>query len=165
MPHALLKTALSIGLITALLQTVDGVPVEPLRIILCSSIVFNLGAATSAVVCIFILSHFTTKARILAATEEGLPRRFLLNDVIHLEYLQEDREREILRKFGMPLTWFIASTLMITCFMLGAICMFIGFGVWVWCQGSQSVGMVLTAMLGVIGGILVLVLVLFTVGM
>jgi len=162
--HAL-QTALSTGVITTLLQTLNDAPAEFPRIFLGSSIIFNLGATTCAVICIFMLSDFTTKARILAATQEGLPRKLLLNDMIHLEYLQEDREREILRKFGMRLPWFIASTLMLTCFLLGTVCTFAGFGVWIWYQGPQSVGIVLTIILGVVGGISGLVLVLLAVGM
>ena len=85
--------------------------------------------------------------------------------MIHLEYLQEEREREILRKFGMRLPWFIASTLMITCFLLGTICTFTGFGIWVWYQGPQSVVVIVTSILGVVGGISVLVLLLLLIGM
>jgi len=36
----------------------------------------------------------------------------------HLEYLQEEREKEILWKFGMRWPWFLASTLMITWIVL-----------------------------------------------
>ena len=165
-PRALLQTALSTGVLTTLLQSLDKAPAELPRVFLCTSIIFNLGATTCAVLCLFILSDFTTKARILAATEEGsLPRKLLLNDMIHLEYLQEDREQEILRKFGMRLPWFIASSLMITCFLLGTICTFTGFGVWVWYQGPQSVCIVVTVILGVVGGASVLVLLLLVAGM
>ena len=85
--------------------------------------------------------------------------------MIHLEYLQEDREWEILRKFGMRLPWFIASTLMTICSLLGTICTFTGFGVWVWYQGPQSVCIVVTIILGVVGGASVLVLLLLVAGM
>ena len=160
------QTALSTGVLTTLLQTLASAPAEVPRVLLCASIIFNLGATTCAVVCLFILSDFTTKARILAATKEGsLPRKLLLNDMIHLEYLQEEREREILRKFGMRLPWSIASTLMVTCFLLGTICTFTGFGVWVWYQGPQSVVVIVTSILGVVGGISILVLLLLLIGM
>jgi len=165
--RALLQTALSTGVLTTLLQILEDAPAEVPRIFLCTSIIFNLGATTCAVICLFILSDFTTTARTLAATatEEGsLPRKLLLNDMIDLKYLREDRDREILKHFGMRLPWSIASTLMITCFLLGTICTFTGFGVWVWYQGPQSVGIVLTLILGVVGGISGLVLVLLVAG-
>lgn len=153
-PHARLQTALSTGVLTTLLQTLANAPAEASRAFLCASIIFNLGATTCAVVCLFILSDLTTHARILAATDDSsLPRKLLLNESIHLEYLLEDREREILWKFGMRWPWFIASPLMITCFLLGTICTFTGFGVWVWYQGFQIVAIVVTITVGVVGGL------------
>lgn len=84
--------------------------------------------------------------------------------MIHIEYLQEDREKEILWKFGMRWPWFIARTLMLNCFLLGTICNFIGFGIWVWYQGVQIVAIVVTAILAVVGGISITVLLLLFVG-
>ena len=85
--------------------------------------------------------------------------------MIHLEYLQENRDKEILWKFGMRLPWSIASTLMVICLLLGTICTFTGFGVWVWYQGPQSVFVVVSIILGVVGGASVLVLLLLFTGM
>ena len=85
--------------------------------------------------------------------------------MIRIEYLEEDRETEILMKFGLGWSWFIAKSLMITFFLLGTICTFTGFGTWVWYQGFQNVAIVVTTLLGVVGGFSVLLLLLLIAGM
>jgi len=158
-------TALSTGVLTTLLQILGDKRAEVLRAFLCTSIIFNLGATTCAVLCLFILSDFATRARVLAATDPtSLPRKLLMNDQIHLEYLSEDRERELLWKFGMGLPWFIAKALMMGCFLLGTVCTFTGFGIWVWYQGFQTVAIVVTVVLALVGGVAGLVLLLLVFG-
>jgi hypothetical protein len=53
---------------------------------------------------------------------------------------------------------------MITCFLLGTMCTFVGLGIWVWHQGFQNVAVVVTIVLGLVGGISVLVLLLLVAG-
>jgi hypothetical protein len=53
---------------------------------------------------------------------------------------------------------------MVICFLLGTIYTFAGLGIWVWNQGFQSVAIVVTIVLSLVGGCSGLVLLLLVTG-
>lgn len=127
-----------------------------------SSIIFNLGATTSAVLCLFILSNLTSRAHSIAATDaNSLPGRILLSDSVSS---LEDSERELLRKFGLGWSWSAAKDIMIFCFVLGTVCTFLGMGFWVWLRCVRQVAFVVTLCLIVVGGASGFVLMLIMTG-
>jgi len=159
-----MQSPLSTAVVTAFLQILKG-PTETLQTFLYTSIVFNLGATTFAVLCLFILSDFTTKVRFIAATEEdSLSKKCLLGDTFLYEYIVEDREWELLRDFGLGWSWSIAKVAMNCCFLFGTICTFVGLGIGVWDQCSIYAAGVVTTALGLVGGVSGLVLLLLMIG-
>ena len=128
-------------------------------------IIFNLGATTCAVLCLFILSDFMSKAHIIAATDiHSLPRRLLSNDRTSYGYFLEYSEREVLREFGLRRSWSVAKAVMIHCFILGTVCTFFGMGFWVWRQCVTQVAVVVTIFLSLVGGASGFVLLLLVTG-
>jgi len=165
---ASIQSPLSTAVVTALLQILDTDKdrAETLQIFLYISIVFNLGATTCAVLCLFMLSDFTTKARVIAATDNtSLPKECLLDDVMLYRYIEEDRERELLRNFGLGRPWSIATATMNYCFLCGTVCTFVGLGIGVWYRCINfAAGVIVTTALGLVGGASGLVLMLLISG-
>jgi len=162
-----MQSPLSTAVVTALLQILgtDKGPNETLQTILYTSIVLNLGATTCAVLCLFMLSDFTTKARVIAANDNtSLPKKCLLDDAILYTYIVQDREREVLRRFGLGRSWSIAKATMNHCFLFGTICTFVGLGIGVWYQHINYAAPVVTTALVLVGGASGLVLLLLITG-
>jgi len=149
---ACMQSPLSTAVVTALLQILKS-PTETLQAVLYTSIVFNLGATTCAVLCLFMLSDFTTKARVIAAKDKNsLPEKCLLNDDVLYTYIEEDKERELLRGFGLGRSWSISKAAMTYCFLFGTICTFVGLGIGVWYQHVNYAAAVVTTALVLVGG-------------
>jgi len=153
-----MQSPLSTAVVTAFLDGFDR-PAGGLQIFLYTSIVLNLGAATCAVLCLFILSDFMAKARVTAATD-----KHLLDDKILWGYLNEGGEQELLRRFGLGRSWSIANAAMIHCFIFGTICTFVGLGIGVWYQCVNYAAGVVTTALVLVGGASGLVLLLLMTG-
>jgi len=149
-----MQSPLSTALVAALLQIFGNTArADVLQAFFYTSIVLNLGATTCAVLCLIILSDFTTKARVIALNDKNsLPRTFLSKGRINFGYLVEDTEREVLRGFGLGRSWSVAKAVMIHCFLLGTICTFSGMGIWVWRQCDSPVTIFVTIVLGVVSG-------------
>jgi hypothetical protein len=140
--------------VSNLLQILGDTRADILQIFLYIRIICNLGATTMAIFCFVHTAEVPTGARILAATDKmSLPHKLLTGNLIHHEYLNEDREREVLWKFGIGRSWFIARAFMIICFFLGIFFMSVGFRTWVWYQTSHGVATVATVALAFVGGI------------
>jgi len=148
---ACLQSLLSTAVVTALLQIFKG-PSESLQTVLYPSIVFNLGAATCAALCLFMLADFMTKACVIAATKQhSLPMKCLLNDLILFMYIIEDREWELLWGFGLGRSWSIAKVTMNYCFLCGMVCTFVGLGIGVWYKCINYSTSVITTTLVLVG--------------
>lgn len=161
-----MQSPLSTAVVATLLQlTGEDAQSNVLETIFYTSIILNLGATTCAVLCLFILSDFTNKARSIAANDrDSLPNQFLLDEMSIYDYVVRGREREILREFGLGWSWSIAKATMIHCFLLGTICTFSGMGFWVWYQCASHVAGLVTIVLSLVSGASGFVLLLLMTG-
>lgn len=111
-------------------------------------IIFNLGATTSAVFCLIILSDFNARARTKAAREpDSLPSRVQKGEAISREYLGLHREGTLLISFGLDKSWGLSKYHMLVCFVLGTICAFVSEALWIWQLESIPVSIVLMVVL------------------
>ena len=112
------------------------------------SIIFNLGATTSAVFCLIILSDFNAKARTKVVYERGsLPSKVHYGEDVSQELLELNREGALLRSFGLDKWWELSKYHMLACFVLGTICAFSSEALWIWQLESIPVAISLMVVL------------------
>ena len=111
-------------------------------------ILFNLGATTSAVFCLIILSDFNAKARTKVTHEpDSLPAKVDGGGTIPTELLELPREGTLLRNFGLDGCWEWSKYHMLACFVLGTICAFSSEALWIWQLESIPVSISLMVVL------------------
>ena len=152
------QTALFTGLQGTLLQILGpgNTALEPassqaLRWFTYGSIIFNLGASTSAVFCLIIFSDISTHARTRAINPDLLPGKVLREKFIDTYYLRVENEEELLREFGMNPVCRQARLHMLWCFVLGALCTFIDIGIWACTKETISLRIAILVFLGIVG--------------
>ena len=112
------------------------------------SIIFNLGATTSAVFCLIILSDFNAKARTKVVYEPGsLPSKVHHGEDVSQALLELNREGALLRSFGLDKWWELSKYHMLACFVLGTICAFSSEALWIWQLESIPVAISLMVVL------------------
>ena len=153
-----LQTALFTGLQATLLQILStnnpgpgSVSSQALRWFTYGSVIFNLGASTSAVFCLIILSDISTHARTKATDPKSLPGEVLREMPLVDQFLGAQREDELLKEFGVNPVWGFAKVHMLLCFVLGALCTFIDIGIWVRKQESNGLSIGVLLFLGIVG--------------
>ena len=152
------QTALFTGVQSTLLQILgpgnivsEPVSAQVLRWFTYGSIIFNLGASTSAVFCLIIFSDISTHARRRAIHDDKLPAQVLRDECIEIKYLTVEKEGELLREFGINPIFGQAKRHMICCFVLGVLCTFIDIAIWTWQKETLGLTIAILVCLGVVG--------------
>jgi hypothetical protein len=112
-----------------------------------SSIILNLTACLTSVLCLIMLSNLPSRARWKAAhLAEYLPHKFMRTPQgVEWDYLTAVREESILYAFGINPVWRTAKVTVVVTFFTGSVCTLLRLMTLVWRIESHIIASVATA--------------------
>jgi hypothetical protein len=116
-----------------------------------ANLLFDLGAASSSILSLVMLSDLGSYARQAAIQDaRSLPAKALRGEYLQESLFTGDGEIVLLRGFGLGRVWELARSHMMICFILGTLSSFVEIALWVWHLESIEVSIGLVIPLGLI---------------